>query len=234
MRRHHRAGKGSGYSTVYRHTIPAFVPIRELEHRFLPRPSPELDSEDDDDDGDAVGDPHQQRSLDSEGGAAPRQDLHGLVNRVRHALVSWTLRRASILRLQGQLGLPQSLPLADSDETTTGITHDSPFNSEESPLQNSTEQGKFGVTILEATSYDCRFISIKWANGRAGRVETDDSGGIRGCVVHGEEGRERTVERILALASDDDGRRRGRGKGRVEDLAGRLRDLNEQEEEGKA
>ena len=65
---------------IYRHTIPAFIPVRELEDQCLPRP--------------------EQSSNSAEG-----QDLHKLVQRVRQELVSWHLRKEAIERINDQLGL---------------------------------------------------------------------------------------------------------------------------------
>lgn len=82
---------------IYRHTIPAFVPIREYESMYL---SPQ-------DEGYGSGEgTHSDRST---------QDFHGLIKHVRHDLVSWTLRCEAIETLQQQLHL-SSHSLQKSEE----------------------------------------------------------------------------------------------------------------------
>lgn len=68
---------------IYRHTIPAFIPIRRYEEMYLPQQ----------DEGYGSGDTTSSQ----------RQDMHGLLKHVRHDLVSWTQRRETIEILQRQL-----------------------------------------------------------------------------------------------------------------------------------
>lgn len=66
---------------IHRHTIPAFIPLRKLEQRFLPLPTPK---------GSAASGP-------------VTQSLDGLVAAVRRALASWHLRTNAISFLRTQL-----------------------------------------------------------------------------------------------------------------------------------
>ncbi|KAL9108719.1 MAG: hypothetical protein Q9227_006515 [Pyrenula ochraceoflavens] len=81
---------------VYRHTIPAFIPLRTLEEQYLPQ-------------------------SDVENQSTPEQDLHKLVQKVRQDLVSWRLRNEAIQMLKNQLGLHEihETDEHDSEDSTS-------------------------------------------------------------------------------------------------------------------
>jgi central kinetochore subunit Mal2/MCM21 len=77
--------------SVYRHTVPAFIPIEKLALRHLPVPRP------------------QRCATESGSGLKPdrtrKQDLKSFVRHLRKELAAWHLRRDSITWLQENLGL---------------------------------------------------------------------------------------------------------------------------------
>jgi central kinetochore subunit Mal2/MCM21 len=79
--------------SVYRHTVPAFIPIDKLALRYLPVPRPQRRAAADD-----VEKPDATR----------KQDLKAFVHQLRKELAAWHLRRDSIAWLQEKLGLSET------------------------------------------------------------------------------------------------------------------------------
>lgn len=125
------------------------------------------------------------------------QDLHGLVRHVRKSLAAWTLRRASIKKIQQELNLPSFAPSDAQDPSNNDSTHPS------TPNQNhQSHTHNHGITSLSPTALDSRSISITWADGRVARIRVTDSGKMEDCVVlqggdGGGEARLRAIERAL-------------------------------------
>ncbi|KAI5284421.1 hypothetical protein KEM54_001347, partial [Ascosphaera aggregata] len=79
LRKVNAIGENEVYLTVHRHTVPAFVPLRELEKRYLPLPSalPELENS------------HNaavEQEVPLKPSKQPRQDLHSFICMIRNAL----------------------------------------------------------------------------------------------------------------------------------------------------
>lgn len=212
-----------GYLSIYRHTIPSFIDLRGLEARFLPRPEPEAqDGDEDEERGDEEG-----KGVNEALKYPNKQDLHALVHHIRRALVSWTLRRASIRKLQEELGIPASSLSPPEDAPMSDASTEDSLSAEKANPQTA----KYGVTALSATAYDAKYISVHWADGRVGRIKVaeraehgngDRDGRVECCVVYGKEGREKATERTLVGEGTE-----GRANVRVEDLARRLELLDQ-------
>jgi central kinetochore subunit Mal2/MCM21 len=143
--------------SVYRHTIPSHIPLRDYEAQYLPRRDEGYGSE-----------------ASSESANNNRQDLHTLVRKVRKALVSWTLRREAIEVLAEKLGLvPEHSGTDEDDEYASSIAPvDAPDDS--------------AFKSVAATAVEARFIRVVWANGRLARVKISDKGLVERAIVFGE------------------------------------------------
>ena len=160
-----RTGANDNEMRIHKHTIPAFVPLKMYEEQYLPT----LDE--------------GYRSGESvDGDAAPKQDLHGLVERVRKDLVSWVYRQDAVQFLKEGLEL---VPPGRDDDS----------------FQNNTI-GKFGVESISAVDTEARYIRIEWQEGRQalmGRVKISDEGMIERAVIYGDNGaRFSSAEKILS------------------------------------
>jgi central kinetochore subunit Mal2/MCM21 len=196
-----RAGEEGGQGLrIHRHTIPALVPLEQYESEYLPLNPPY------DDEGYAGSDDSRvENGVDHR-----RQDLHALVARVRHDLVSWRLRQDAAGWLQEELGLPQlkngnknanksanSNPEGDDEEATNpDVEMDDRLDDEEAEDDESV--GKFNIFSLTPLDVDARQLRLIWSDDRVGRLKISDTGRIEKAVVIGEDGaRVRGVERIL-------------------------------------
>lgn len=81
--------------SIYRHTIPPFIPMEKLAHRYLPQARPS----------------RRQGAVDDEIETAKikakmrKQDLNAFVRHLRKELAAWYARRDSIAWLQERLGV---------------------------------------------------------------------------------------------------------------------------------
>ncbi|EXJ85559.1 hypothetical protein A1O1_05923 [Capronia coronata CBS 617.96] len=206
-----RNGTGDGRTSdddlrIHRHTIPALVPLQDYEKRYLPLP----------DEGYGSAEDSIMTTANNEGdNDGPRtQDLHGLVERVRHDLIAWRLRQEAIDLLREELGLPIPKakshdipnPNEDSKSMKQNIPDDDDDNDdpEDENMDGSDDDGAshdpvglFGVREFSAVSVDARQIRIIWADGRVARLRITEEGRIEKVVVIGLDGRMRDQERIL-------------------------------------
>ncbi|EXJ92510.1 hypothetical protein A1O3_01062 [Capronia epimyces CBS 606.96] len=183
-----RAGdRGTQDLRIHRHTIPALVPLQDYEKTYLPLADEGYGSSED---SLAVDDNPEVRT----------QDLHGLVERVRHDLVSWRLRQETIELLREELEIPPArLP---SSESPRNVDIGSEAEDGDSDDEDDHEQiGRFGVREVSSVSVDARQVRIVWADGRVGRLRISDQGSIEKAVVIGRDDRVRDQERILTDGS---------------------------------
>ena len=146
--------------SVYRHTIPSHIPLRDYEAQYLPRRDEGYGSE-----------------ASNESTNSNRQDLHALVRKVRKALVSWTLRREAIEVLAEKLGLvPEITKHSDTDESDEYVSSVAPADAPDDSTFKS----------VAATAVEARFIRVVWANGRLARVKISDKGLVERAIVFGE------------------------------------------------
>ncbi|KAL1968118.1 hypothetical protein VTN77DRAFT_2249 [Rasamsonia byssochlamydoides] len=153
---------------VYRHTIPAFIPIETLEKRYLLRSSRK-----DVDGGD-------NETLKPE--KTKRQDLPAFVRHLRRELVAWHLRRDSIAWLRERLGI-------SGDGDGENASEDRRIAS---PTADQTQ-----IVSLTPTSLEARYARLEWQDGRVGRFKISNSGLVERAVVIGDYGRDKSIEDAL-------------------------------------
>ncbi|KIV79848.1 hypothetical protein PV11_07393 [Exophiala sideris] len=163
---------------IHRHTIPAFVPLQDYEKQYLPLSDEGYGSED---------------SVLSSGGGSRKQDLHGLIDRVRHDLVAWRLRQDAVESIREQLGVSTKKALDDNKEQRP----EEERHQHVSIPDVETPVGKFGVQEFHATGVDARQVRMLWSDDRLGRIKISDRGRIEKAAVFGSQGRIRIMERIL-------------------------------------
>lgn len=187
-----KAGDGQELR-IHRHTIPALVPLEQYERQYLPQSTSASDE----------GYGGSEDSLLSNDRTTGIQDLHGLVARVRHDLVSWRLRRDVVdyVREEG-LRIPESRTAGskcenvenrDLKRTTEDESEDSDEDLDDEPV------GQYSVRSFTALDVDARLFRIVWSDDRVARLRISDDGRIEKAVVIGLDGqRIRDVERILS------------------------------------
>ena len=195
-----RVGGGRRRLRIHRHTIPAFIPLKELEERYLPIPKRGDDSEDGESGEEALK-PWKKR----------KQDLPRLVRELRRELVAWHLRRDALQWIREELGLP------GEDDGEGGDEDNTPANRERrDTFEIPATSEKSGIISLAATSLETRYIRLVWSDGRVGRIKLSNKGQVERAIVFGEDGREKSNESVLVG-----------GDGRIESLIQRLRAAGE-------
>jgi central kinetochore subunit Mal2/MCM21 len=164
-----RVGENKKFLQVYRHTIPIFIPLSQLEERYLPA---------------AQGDNEGGDNLKSR--KPKRQDLRRLVQELRRELVAYHLRCDSLAWLREELRILEDSEL-DGDNAATG-TRD---GSQQSPNQ-------FGIISVAATSLETRYIRLEWQDGRVGRIKLSNRGIVERAIVIGDDGRDKSMENVLS------------------------------------
>ena len=187
-----RAGDDSRELRIHRHTIPALVPLQEYERTYLPLQDEGYGSEESilGSDGDAVG---------------RKQDLHGLVAKVRRDLVSWRLRQDAIDLVRENLEIPIARNATDSrNENEINENQDSGSDNPSSDVDvgvgvdEPEPVGKHGVTEISALGVDAYQVRIVWSDGRVGRIQISDDAKIAKARVIGlDGGRLAELERVL-------------------------------------
>ncbi|KAK2836933.1 hypothetical protein FQN49_006574 [Arthroderma sp. PD_2] len=178
-----RAGEDRKSLQIHRHTIPIFIPLKQLEHRYLPR----------------------QSSRDDSGGSLKpwkrrKQDLKTLVRELRRELVAWHLRRDVVSLLQEQLGItdpnrPSSDSVnaqADTAAYILGISSVSAASVEARYIRFQWQDGRIGRVKVSNRGLVERVIII----GDDGRDKSTET------LVAGGDGRaENIVKRLLGEKS---------------------------------
>lgn len=195
-----REGEDTRRLRIHRHTIPAFIPLKELEEKYLPIPRGDVDG---------VG------GNEGDEGLKPwkrkKQNLPRLVRELRRELVAWHLRRDAVQWLREELDLQRETEDDGGQGDDTSANRD-----EDGRLAVSPTSDKLGIVSLAATSLETRYIRLVWSDGRVGRVKLSNRGQIERAIVLGEGGREKTKESALVG-----------GDGRVENLVRRLQAAEE-------
>lgn len=150
---------------VHRHTIPAFISMEKLEHRYLPVPARGTDGEVD-----------EIRSSKTR-----KQNLSAFVRDLRQELVAWHLRSDAIDWLRERLKLPRS-GSSGSDSTQLGS------------LDENTSSNKLGIISLSPTSLEARYVRLEWDDGRVGRFKISNNGEVVRVVIIGDNGRDKRTE----------------------------------------
>ena len=155
--------------SIYRHTIPAHIPLRDYEAQYLPQRDEGYGSE-----------------VSSDTSNGNKQDLHALVRNVRRDLVSWTLRREAIEALAEKLGL------VSESAKDSGADENDDYASFVAPVDGSSESA---FKSISATAVEARFARVVWANGRLARVKISDKGLVERAIVFGDvDGEDRRIK----------------------------------------
>ncbi|KAK2757259.1 hypothetical protein FQN54_004773 [Arachnomyces sp. PD_36] len=172
-----REGDGDGdrkLLRIHRHTIPAFIPLKELEEKYLPVPKRGGD-----------GDGGEERDEALKPWKKRKQNLPRFVRELRRELVAWHLRRDAVEWIREELDLPgQAEGDGEGNEggTSTGLSQGSE---------------RYGIVSLAATSLETRYVRLVWSDGRVGRIKLSNRGQVERAIVFGEDGREKAKENIL-------------------------------------
>ncbi|KAJ9630229.1 hypothetical protein H2204_008590 [Knufia peltigerae] len=181
---------------IHRHTIPALVPLEEYEKQYLPLSDEGYGGSED--------------SLLSSEGNQRKQDLHGLVSRVRHDLVAWRSRQDAIEWMRDKL----EIPVVRDKHRPSGQEVGRESDEDSSLLDIDAPAGRFGIREFEAVGVDARQVRILWSDDSVGRIKITDQGKIEKAAVIGLDGHIASVERILT-----------QGDATVFDLLDRLQEI---------
>ncbi|EQL36174.1 hypothetical protein BDBG_00829 [Blastomyces gilchristii SLH14081] len=162
-------GPEKKFLQVHRHTIPIFVPLTQLEQRYLsvPRGTNGADS--------AI----------AKSRKTPKQDLRSLVRELRQELVAWHLRCDALKWLQEELGIPDESGMDESQVSQRNL-HDDP-----------RPESDLGIVSVNATAIETRYIRIEWRDGRVGRIKLSNKGYVERAIIIGDEGRDKVTENLL-------------------------------------
>lgn len=166
---------------IYRHTIPAHI---SLPQQYLPLRDEGYGSEEVVSDG-----------FNTDTNATnSKQNLHLLVQKVRHDLVSWNLRREAIELLAEELGL---VPEAATDLSTGEAVSISYIRPDETSRQT-------GVQSVSAIEVEARLARVTWVSGQLARLKISDKGTVERALVYGVEtmSRLKHVEKVLVGDGD--------------------------------
>jgi central kinetochore subunit Mal2/MCM21 len=161
--------------SIYRHTIPTFIPMDKLAHRYLPQPRPIRKRGGADDEIEALKSKARTR----------KQDLSAFVRQLRKEIAAWHVRRDSISWLQERVGVPSTTH--DGDEAI----------SEQEETRRQRKDFAALLVSLAATSLECRYVRLEWRDGRVGRFKISNSGLVERAVVIGDKGRDKRTEAVL-------------------------------------
>ncbi|EGC41703.1 conserved hypothetical protein [Histoplasma capsulatum var. duboisii H88] len=152
---------------VHRHTIPVFIPLSQLERKYLPVPQGTNEAD----------------STSTKPRNTPKQDLRSLVRELRQELVAWHLRCDALRWLQEELGL--------LDESNQALS------SQPSTREDQLPANGLGIVFVSATAVEARYIRIEWRDGRVGRIKLSNSGFVERAIIIGDEGRDKMTENLL-------------------------------------
>ncbi|QSS64049.1 Cenp-0 superfamily domain-containing protein [Histoplasma capsulatum] len=152
---------------VHRHTIPVFIPLNQLERKYLPVPQGTNETD----------------STSTKPRNTPKQDLRSLVRELRRELVAWHLRCDALRWLQEELGL--------LDESNQALS------SQPSTREDQLPADGLGIVSVSATAVEARYIRIEWRDGRVGRIKLSNSGFVERAIIIGDEGRDKMTENLL-------------------------------------
>ncbi|KAL4884781.1 Cenp-O kinetochore centromere component-domain-containing protein [Aspergillus karnatakaensis] len=181
---------------VHRHTIPAFIPIEQLERRFLPDSARVPGGADGN-----RGHDTEKPSLKEKPSATPRrQNLQGFVREVRRQLVAWHMRMDAVYLLREQLGIIRRGVDVYPDEDEDGpwdkdmlVSVDFDSGVGESRLK----KNDLRIASLSPTALEASYVRMEWEDGRVGRFKISNSGLVERAVVIGDDGRDKALEAAL-------------------------------------
>ncbi|KAI9041304.1 uncharacterized protein KD926_006880 [Aspergillus affinis] len=193
--------KEMGGLKVYKHTIPAFIPMEGLERVYLPTMVQKGQEGQQEEDDETALKPWKKKTR-----TPKKQDLQGLVRELRRQLVAWQLRMDAIGLLREKLGVVRRG--VDDYQDDDGVWERSFLDQKETKLA----ANEWGIVSLGPTALEAVYVRVEWANGQVGRFKISNSGIVERAVVIGDDGRDKALE--MALTG---------GNGRVETVLGRLK-----------
>ncbi|EAS34979.3 central kinetochore subunit Mal2/MCM21 [Coccidioides immitis RS] len=160
---------------VHRHTIPTFIPLNQLERKYLA--VPDVDSE-------------LQQALKAKPG---KQDLKRFVRQLRRELVAWHLRRDAIAWLREELGIDKVECVGDSQGSDSlavklGISSITPASLEARYLRFEWRDGRVGQIQLSSQGLVERAVVVS----SEGRDMTTEN-----LFLRGDRRIETAVQRLL-------------------------------------
>jgi central kinetochore subunit Mal2/MCM21 len=151
-----RAAHDAQELTLFKHTLPAFIPVDRYRERFLPLADEGYGSE------------------DSVHDIAVRQDIEAFVGRIRSDLVGWHLRQDAIAAARRKLGLD-----AESATQDDNGTHDIISFEAETPDANYIRltwlDGRFGRLRLGNSLHIEKAVVFAEVNGQQQRDDETES-----------------------------------------------------------
>ncbi|EER24491.1 hypothetical protein CPC735_058610 [Coccidioides posadasii C735 delta SOWgp] len=160
---------------VHRHTIPAFIPLNQLERRYLAVPDVDFEL---------------QQALKAKPG---KQDLKRFVRQLRRELVAWHLRRDAIAWLREELGIDKVECVRDSQGSDSlavklGISSITPASLETRYLRFEWRDGRVGQIQLSSQGLVERAVVVS----SEGRDMTTEN-----LFLRGDRRIETAVQRLL-------------------------------------
>lgn len=160
-----RADESRRNLTVHKHTLPAFVPLRRYQDKYLPQNDEGYGS-------------NESIQIAQNG---PRQDLMAFVSHVRRDLVSWQARRDAVEEVREQLGLSTSVTDSHSDVSGSfGVVLLQPTTAETRYINIIWSNGRSGrVRLGSSLSIDeaVVFYEVQGEGQRCSKYETALLGG---------------------------------------------------------
>lgn len=159
---------------MHRHTLPSFIPVKPLAHKYLPTPTASSAAE-----------------AELKPWKAKKTDLQSFVRELRNEVAGWQMRVQGVVMLRAEFGIVgdetdtsrPGVAKGSVEQIAVDITNDVP-----------TEDPGRIVESITATSMEARYIRVAWIDGVVGRLRISDRGVVDRAVVFGDRGRERAVE----------------------------------------
>ncbi len=183
---------------IYRHTIPAFIPVEQLERIFLPSPPRVLGDADGNGSGENGSVEPQLKKKPNP--PVPKQNLPGLTREIRRQLVAWHNRLDAVHYLREQIGVVRRDEDAYPDDGDDGpwdrdLLIDVGFDSGAGDTR--LKKNEFGIASFAPTALEAAYIRLEWEDGRVGRFKISNSGLVERAVVIGDGGRDKALEATL-------------------------------------
>lgn len=134
-----------------------------------------------------------------------KQDLHGLVAKVRHDLSAWHLRRDALDQVCEELNLPPATSLSPvkSEPTNSNEPADHHSSGTSTQPKASPKRPKHNLSSLTLVSNDALQARLIWTDASVGRLKISPDGIVLRAVIIGSEGRMPAYERVLCSYDED-------------------------------
>ncbi|KAL4975193.1 Cenp-O kinetochore centromere component-domain-containing protein [Aspergillus desertorum] len=179
---------------IHRHTIPAFIPVQQIERILLPDHAHVL-ADSDGNGNDNIDQPKKKLTPPTR-----KQNLQLFVREIKRQLVAWHMRLDAIYFIREQIGIIQRGvdPYPDDEEDglwDRDVLVDVGFDS--GVGETRLKKNEFGIVSFSPTAVEAAYVRVEWEDGRVGRFKISDSGKVERAVVIGDEGRDKVLEAAL-------------------------------------